>query len=88
MAVLRVHVVPNAKADAIAGTHGQAVKIRLRAQAIEGKANAALIRFLSKELKLPLHAIVLQHGHTSREKVIQVNGLSDEEVRRRLHAGA
>jgi uncharacterized protein (TIGR00251 family) len=86
MAILRVHVVPNAKNDSVVGMHGGAVKIKLRPPAIEGKANAALLRFLSDQLKLPRRAMVLERGHRSREKFIRINGLSEEEVRRRLDA--
>ena len=56
MALLRVHVVPNAKIDGVAGEHGGAIKIKLRAPAVEGKANAALLRFLAEQLELPRHA--------------------------------
>lgn len=84
MAILRVHVVPNAKRDSVVGEHGGAVKVKLRAPAVEGKANAALVRFLAKEIKLPRHDIVLQRGHNSRDKLIRVNGLSQEDVWRRL----
>jgi len=84
MAILRIHVIPNAKIDSIVGEHGSAVKIKLRAAAVEGKANAALIRFLAEQMELPRHAIVLQRGHKSRDKLIRVDGLSQEEVRRRL----
>ncbi len=86
MATLRVHVVPNAKIDSIVGEHGGAVKIKLRAPAVEQKANAALIRFLAGRLRLPRNAIVLERGHKSREKVIRINGLSEQDIRCRLGA--
>ena len=86
MATLRVHVVPNAKADSVAGEYGGAIKIKLRAPAVEGKANAALISFIAERLELPRHAIVLERGRKSRDKVIRINGLAEEEVRRRLCA--
>jgi uncharacterized protein (TIGR00251 family) len=84
MAILRVHVVPNAKRDCIVGEHGGAIKIKLRAPAVEGKANAALVRFLAEQMKLPRHAIVLQSGQRSRDKLLRIDSLSEEEVRRRL----
>ena len=84
MAILRVHVVPNATSDCVVGEHGGAVKIKLRAPAVEGKANAALISFLSKQLNISRRAIVLERGHKSRDKLIRVNGLSQEDVRNRL----
>ena len=52
MAILRVHLVPNAKSDGVAGEYGGAIKITVRAPAVDGKANAALIRFLAAQLKL------------------------------------
>jgi uncharacterized protein (TIGR00251 family) len=84
MALLRVHVVPNANIDCVAGEHGNVIKIKLRAPAVEGKANAALIRFLAKQLGLPRHAVVLKRGYRSRDKLIQIDGLIEEHVRRRL----
>ena len=84
MAILRVQVVPNARTDSVVGDHGCALKIKLRAPAAEGKANAALIRFLAQQLKLPRHAIVLQRGERSRNKLIRVDGLSQQDLRRRL----
>jgi uncharacterized protein (TIGR00251 family) len=86
MAILRVHVVPNAKSDCVAGEHGGALKIKLRAPAVEGKANAALVRFLADQMKLPRHAIVLQSGQRSRDKLVRIDGLSEEEIRRRCRA--
>ena len=84
MATLRFHVVPNAKSDKIVGEHGDAIKIKLRATAVEGKANAALRCFLAEKLKISERAIVLEHGHKSRQKLIRIDELPEEEVRRRL----
>ena len=84
MAILRFHVVPNAKVDSVIGEHGAAIKVKLRAPAVEGKANAALRSFLSKELKIAERQIVLERGHKSRDKIIRIDGLSEPEVRSRL----
>ena len=84
MTILQVHVVPGAKIDRVVGEHAGAMKIKLRAPAVEGKANAALISFLAEQLKLPRHSIVLERGHRSRNKVIRINGLTEENARRRL----
>ena len=86
MTIVRVHVVPGAKIDGVVGEHAGAMKIKLRAPAVEGKANAALIRFLAEQLKLPRHSIVLERGRRSRDKVIRIDGLTEEDVRRRLPA--
>jgi uncharacterized protein (TIGR00251 family) len=84
MATLRFHIVPNGKIDKVAGEQGGAIKIKLRAPAREGKANAALRTFLSKEVKIPQRAIMLEHGQTSCDKVIRIDGMSEEDVRSRL----
>jgi uncharacterized protein (TIGR00251 family) len=91
---LRIHVVPNAKQDKIAGEHataspsrgghGSAIKIKLRAPAVEGKANAALRKFLAAKLQIAVRDIVLEHGEKSREKIVRIDDLSEPEVRRRL----
>ncbi len=69
------------------GEHGGAVKVKLRAPAVEGKANVALVRFLAEQLKLPRNAIVLKRGATSRGKTIEIHGLSEKDVWRRLRSG-
>ena len=84
MAILRVHVVPNAMSDCIVGEHGGAVKIKLRAPAVEGKANAAPISFLAEHLNISRRAIALERSPKSRDKLIRINGLSQEDVRNRL----
>ena len=84
MAALRFHIVLNAKQTKVIGEHGSAIKIKLRARAVEGKANAALRSFLVEELKIPERAIVLERGQKSRDKLIRIEGLSEGDVRSRL----
>ena len=86
MATIRLRIIPNAKIDKVVGEYGNVIKIKLRAPAVEGKANAALRCFLAEELKIPERAILLEHGHKSRDKVIRIDGLTEEGVRRRLRA--
>lgn len=81
MAVLGFHIVPNAKQDKVVGEYDGAIKVKLRAPAVEGKANAALGSFLAEALKISERSILLERGHKSREKIIQIEGLSEEEVR-------
>jgi len=70
--------------DTVVGEHGDAIKIKLRAPAVEGKANTALRRFLAEKLSIPQRAIVLEHGEKSRDKVIRIDGLSEVGIRRGL----
>ena len=84
MTTIRFHVIPNAKIDKVIGEHGDAIKIKLRAPAVEGKANTALRRFLAEKLSIPQRAIVLKHGEKSRDKVIRIEGLSGADTRRGL----
>ena len=84
MATIRVHIVPNAKSNTVVGEHGDAIKIKLRAPPVEGRANAALRRFLAEQLEIPPRAIALERGERSRDKVIRIDGLREEDVRRDL----
>ena len=84
MPILRVHIIPNAKIDKVSGEYNSAIKIKLRAPAVDGKANAALRRFLAERLSIPQRAIVLERGERTRVKVIRIDDLSEEEVLRRL----
>ncbi len=84
MTTIRFHVIPNARVDKVIGEHGDAIKIKLRAPAVEGKANTALRRFLAEKLSIPQRAIVLEHGEKSRDKVIRIDGLSEADIYRGL----
>jgi hypothetical protein len=81
---VRVYVVPNAKADKVSGEYNGAIKIKLRAPPVEGKANTALRRFLAERLGIPQRAVALERGGRSRDKMIRIDDLSEEDIRRRL----
>ena len=69
---LTVRVQPNARRDEIVGLHGDALKIKVAAPAVDNKANAALVDFLSETLGVPRTAIVIRHGVTGRRKVLEI----------------
>lgn len=71
---LILHVQPGAKQTAIAGLHGEALKIRLAAPPIEGRANEALLRFIADTFKVPLRDVELLQGDQSRHKRVEVRG--------------
>lgn len=82
--MITVHVVPRAAQNAVQGMHGGALKIRLHAPPVEGKANEELISFLSAKLDLPKHNIVLKSGLNQRRKTIAISGLAMPEIEKRL----
>ncbi len=69
---LTLHIQPGASKSEVAGVHGDALKIRLAAAPVDGKANAALIGFVADRLGLAKSAIRLKSGQTSRRKVLEV----------------
>jgi uncharacterized protein (TIGR00251 family) len=70
---LTLHVQPNARATAVAGRYGDALKIRVAAPAVDDKANAALIRFLRQWFKLPAGSIKISHGARGRRKIVELD---------------
>lgn len=82
--VLVLHIQPVAKKTELAGRHGDALKIRLAAPPVDGKANECLIAFLAERLSLPRAALALVSGQTSRAKRVAVAGASAATVRRLL----
>lgn len=85
--VLALHIQPGAKKTGIAGLHGEALKIRLAAPPVDGKANAALIEFLAKTCGVPRSALELVSGEASRTKRVRITG-ADQAVLLRLAEGA
>jgi len=71
---LTLHVQPGAKRTEISGLHGEALKIRLAAPPIEGRANEALLRFIADTFGVPMRQVELKQGGQSRHKVVMVTG--------------
>jgi len=71
---LTLHVQPGAKRTEISGLHGEALKIRLAAPPIEGRANEALLRFIADTFCVPMRQVELKQGGQSRHKVVMVTG--------------
>jgi uncharacterized protein (TIGR00251 family) len=79
-----VKVQPRARKNAITGQLGDALKVSLTAPPIDGRANQACVEFFAHILKVPRSSVTIASGETSRNKVIRVEGLSAQEVGKRL----
>ena len=79
--LLSLYVQPRSDRNAIVGLHGDAVKLRLNAAPVDGKANKALIAFWSKSLKIPKSAVTIKSGLQSRMKKIVLTGVNEKQVR-------
>ena len=62
----------------MAGLHGEALKVRLAAPPVEGKANEALVRFLAGRFAVPKRNVTIVSGEHSREKRVEIVGASGE----------
>lgn len=72
--VLAIHAQPGARRTEIAGVHGDSLKVRVAAPALEDRANDALIAFLAERFKVPKRNVALLSGQRSREKRFVVVG--------------
>ena len=82
----RVHVLPRGRRDEVVGLYGDALKVRLIAPPVKGRANRALREFLAGRLSVPTSAVEVVSGHTSRHKRVRVKGVSSDAVRALLDA--
>jgi uncharacterized protein (TIGR00251 family) len=69
---LTIHAQPGAKKTEVAGAHGDCLKIRLAAPAVEGRANDALIAFLAASFGVPRRNVMLVRGETGRRKTLRI----------------
>ena len=77
-----VRVQPRASDSGFAGLHGDALKVRLTAPPVDGAANAALVELLADTFGIPARSITIVAGASSRTKVVELAGITEERVRR------
>lgn len=82
--LLQIKVSPRSKEDRIVGWHGGVLKLRVKANAEKGKANAAVVDLLSRVLQVPKDDVSIRSGHTSALKTVQIDRLPSAEVIDRL----
>ncbi len=81
---LAIKAIPNAPRNALAGWLGDMLKVKVHAPALEGRANDELCEFLAETLSLHRRAVTLVQGDKSRQKLVQIEGLTLVEVKARL----
>lgn len=84
MVRLRLRITPRARQSALEGLHGDALRLRIQAPPVDGKANAAVLEFLAEVLEIPKRDLNLVSGEASRSKTVAIAGLTPDEVCRRL----
>lgn len=84
---IAVHITPRANVDQVAGWTGDALRVRVTAPPIDGRANAALVRLLAGALGIAPSRVRVVAGEASRRKLVEVEGLSLAEVKARLGGG-
>ena len=82
--VLRVHVQPGAGRSAVVGRHSDALKVRVAAPPVEGRANDATRSLLAEALGVPDDDVELTSGQSSRAKRFRLKGIDAEEADKRL----
>ena len=79
--LLKIKAVPNSSKNEISGLFDNALKIKIKAPAVENKANEELIKFLSKLLKVPKSSIILKTGDTSKLKTLYISGCTIDKIK-------
>ena len=82
--MLQIRLTPRAARDQVIGWEGDLLRVRVTAPPVEGRANDALIKLLARALDVPANRLCLVRGHKQRNKVVAVEGLSEEEILARL----
>lgn len=84
--LLRVYVQPRASRSRFVGLHGNAMKLAITAPPVDGKANAAVIKFLVSFLNVKKKDLEIKHGLQSRNKSVLIAGLNAHEIRSKIKA--
>ncbi len=83
---LSIRIQPRASKNEIVTMDSGGLKIRLTAPPVDGAANEALVKFLATTLSIPKSHVEIVSGHTSREKIVRISGISNAEMKRLLNS--
>ncbi len=79
--LLSLHVQPRARKNEITGIHDKAIKLRLTAPPVDGRANKAVRAFIAEKLGIPRASVMIKSGNKSREKQILLHDCDETAVR-------
>lgn len=82
--MLAIKAIPGAPKNQVCGWLGEALKVKIHAPPVEGRANDALVEFLAGALGVHRRAVTLVRGDLSRQKLVRIDGLTLAEAKRRL----
>lgn len=83
---LKVRVQPKASRNQVDGFEDGTLRLRVTAPPAEGKANTRVIALMAKALGVSKSRLEIVRGHGSRDKVVSIDTLTEQEVRRRIDA--
>jgi uncharacterized protein len=78
---INLYVQPNARTTEVVGRHGESLKVRVAAPALENRANTLLIEFLSKKLAVPASRVIIARGQRGRSKSVEILAPGDAALR-------
>ena len=78
--LITIHAVPRSSRNELAGTYGDALRIRVTAPPVKGSANSAVVTFLADGLRVPSCQVEVVAGHGSRRKLVAIAGVSKRAV--------
>jgi len=81
---ISIYVQPGAKSTEVSGEHDGALKLRINAPPVDGKANAAVIAFLAERFAVSKSKVLLLSGDTNRRKRLRVSGVTAESAAKQL----
>jgi hypothetical protein len=84
---IAVRITPRARASELAGERDGVLLVRVRAPPTDGRANAELCRLIAKHAGVGVRNVAVARGASAREKLVHVEGIDEQELKRRLAAG-
>ena len=81
---IQLHVQPGASKSEVAGLHGERIRLRIQSPPVDGRANEAVLDWIAAQLGVPRRTVTLVRGAKSREKTVEVSGVTMDAVQRAL----